>query len=355
MKQLITQEEWQSLSAESRHRINIAFMEEVKMKAEEIVISEETSQSLPTIIPKGGIVKPLVTPDEAVEAWKEYQQLKAKIIEASDIQKIQGRDFLKKSYWRKLEKFFGVSLECRSETSEDMEVAIRTLSEGGRKVIEYYPDGTAPEDYHLNDILLRTTRVFSARYRAIAPNGQYCEGDGYCDIWEKGYANSYHNARATAHTRAKNRAISDLVGGGEVSAEEITGEYRLEETSPKSPAPKKASPKPQTNKEFADELAGDDSQKPVSDHEIRLKMGTLILEMAAGGEKLAHNLTRLYSTFEKDGEVIVGKTNLEDLKSGWLASTYGKVKKAYEVWQTNKEAFWFETTPALKKIEELVK
>jgi hypothetical protein len=26
---------------------------------------------------------------------------------------------------------------------------------------------------------------------------------------------------ATAHTRAKNRAISDLVGAGEVSAEEI--------------------------------------------------------------------------------------------------------------------------------------
>ena len=30
-----------------------------------------------------------------------------------------------------------------------------------------------------------------------------------------------HDVYATAHTRAKNRAISDLVGGGEVSAEEM--------------------------------------------------------------------------------------------------------------------------------------
>jgi hypothetical protein len=30
-----------------------------------------------------------------------------------------------------------------------------------------------------------------------------------------------HNLIATAETRAKNRAISDLVGGGEVSAEEL--------------------------------------------------------------------------------------------------------------------------------------
>ena len=37
-----------------------------------------------------------------------------------------------------------------------------------------------------------------------------------------------HDILATAETRAKNRAISDLVGGGSVSAEEITKESVLE-------------------------------------------------------------------------------------------------------------------------------
>ena len=35
------------------------------------------------------------------------------------------------------------------------------------------------------------------------------------------FSNPENDVRGTAHTRAKNRAISDLIGAGEVSAEEI--------------------------------------------------------------------------------------------------------------------------------------
>jgi hypothetical protein len=64
--------------------------------------------------------------------------------------------------------------------------------------------------------------------RAVAPNGQYGDGDGYCSISEftgkRGNDPKLENSmRATATTRAKNRAIADLVGMGEVSAEEVTG------------------------------------------------------------------------------------------------------------------------------------
>jgi hypothetical protein len=57
--------------------------------------------------------------------------------------------------------------------------------------------------------------------RAIAPNGRSSVGVGMCSTSEKDYAAKEHDIYSTAHTRAKNRAISDLVGGGEVSAEEI--------------------------------------------------------------------------------------------------------------------------------------
>jgi hypothetical protein len=63
--------------------------------------------------------------------------------------------------------------------------------------------------------------------RAVAPNGQYGDGDGYCSSEEKrfrswrGKQKLENDLRTTATTRAKNRAIADLVGMGEVSAEEI--------------------------------------------------------------------------------------------------------------------------------------
>jgi hypothetical protein len=47
---------------------------------------------------------------------------------------------------------------------------------------------------------------------------------GACASNERRFAHLDHDVRATAHTRGKNRAIADLVGGGEVSAEELEGE-----------------------------------------------------------------------------------------------------------------------------------
>jgi len=73
--------------------------------------------------------------------------------------------------------------------------------------------------------------------RATAPNGRSVVGDGACSAAEKYRGRlrpTEHNVRSHAHTRAFNRAISNLVGFGEVSAEEI------EDTPP--PQARKASP-----------------------------------------------------------------------------------------------------------------
>ncbi len=151
-----------------------------------------------------GIVMPAVSAKEAIEAWKKYQALKEAIVEENDVQVIEGRKFLKKSYWRKVATFFNLTTEVVEERKEK----------------------------------LGKTFVWHFTVKATAPNGRFAIGVGSCDAFEKAFLrdgqyvdrfgkpakpNSIHNIRATAETRATNRAISNLVGAGEVSAEEVNG------------------------------------------------------------------------------------------------------------------------------------
>ncbi len=54
-----------------------------------------------------------------------------------------------------------------------------------------------------------------------APNGRQTEGVAICTSTEKKFAHPEHDVYTTCHTRAKNRAISDMIAAGEVSAEEM--------------------------------------------------------------------------------------------------------------------------------------
>ncbi len=155
---------------------------------------------------EAGIVRPAVTPEEALEAWGEYQDLKSKIVEPSDIQRIGKEDFLKKSYWRKVATFFNLQVECLKE-----------------------------EHFKEDGVL-----YFTVIHRARHPNGRFADGDGACDSSEKGMHKSFHNTRAIAMTRSWNRAVSNLVGGGEVSAEEVAAP--MGEATKPSDKPKKDTP-----------------------------------------------------------------------------------------------------------------
>lgn len=139
------------------------------------------------MITQNSIVMPAVTPQQAIESWEKYQALKEKVKTKDDIQTISDKEFLKKSYWRKIARFFNLSVEVVEE--------------------RYDRDG----DLH----------IFHFKARATAPNGAFVDGVGSCDSSEKGLAKSIHNTRTIAETRAWNRAVSNLVGGGEVSAEEV--------------------------------------------------------------------------------------------------------------------------------------
>jgi len=253
----------------------------------EIVISK------PEVVGINTISKPLVNVEDAIKAWEEYQGLSKAICTKADVQIIQGREFKKKSFWRKIDKFFGLSLELISEKEEVKNALIR-IQKGSKKEIEYYPLNSLPEIKDSKTEQVKKTFVFTVVYRATAPNGQYMDGDGACDTWEDGYADSYHNVRATAHTRAKNRAIADLVGFGEVSAEEIRPGNKYNSSPPQKPA---ASPSPSktevdaTNK-LEQEILTLVDEKKISDN-AKKKAIDYINAKHPNGKKVFHGLKNL--------------------------------------------------------------
>lgn len=137
--------------------------------------------------PQSLLIKPVASTNDIVEAWEDYQNLKAKLLNESDYQIISGKNCIKKSGWRKIQTAFSISDELMSEIRKDY------------------------KDYFVYEITVKT----------IAPNGRFAFGIGSCASNERKFAHVEHDTRSTAHTRAKNRAIADLVGGGDVSAEEM--------------------------------------------------------------------------------------------------------------------------------------
>ena len=142
-------------------------------------------------------------PSEFLVAFKEYRELQAAIDaempeQIMTINTSQGpKKFRKKGYWRACSKAFGVDCdEIVYENRIDL------------------PNGEF---------------CYEITVRAKDRTGRSGLGDGACDSSEKkGKQKTTHNVRSHAITRAKNRAISDLVGFGEVSAEEMIHDKEAE-------------------------------------------------------------------------------------------------------------------------------
>jgi hypothetical protein len=129
------------------------------------------------------------------QAIATYQAGLNAVLDESDVQSFTDRrggrhKFVKRSGWRKIALWCDLSLENRG-VEVDRDSAGKPLR----------------------------ARVVA---RASAPNGRYADGEGACDMGERPNM-SEHDMLATAATRAFNRAISNLVGLGAVSAEEVDG------------------------------------------------------------------------------------------------------------------------------------
>lgn len=167
---------------------------------------EETHALVPVADP--GSPLPVFSGEQMAEAFSAYRQLQATLDKAMPeaIMKIQGRLFRKKIYWRTVRTAFNLSVTMTTERRDERE------GDWGWLVT----------------------------YRAVAPNGKAADGDGACYASEKpgrGQATE-HNVRSHAHTRAFNRAVSNLVGFGEVSAEEADREERPRQSAPPPQQPR---------------------------------------------------------------------------------------------------------------------
>jgi len=191
----------------------------------EIAVIESSTATTPTTL------APLQTVDvEAAEAFmNNYQELVEALLDDTDYQDIITKEGVKKSKkksaWRKLATAFNIS-----------------------------------DDVVEKEIIRdECQRIISARYEVIAtlPNGRHGVGTGSASIFDKinkkdekeptpfelrkRFTNAEHDVISTAHTRAKSRAIADLIGAGEVSAEELEGMASKPKVKPKS-KPKASKP-----------------------------------------------------------------------------------------------------------------
>jgi len=140
--------------------------------------------------------------DQAQGAMRAYQEITRRMLDAHDWIGAPGEDesFVKRSGWSKISNAYNLSTEIlREEIDRD---------EAGEPIRAH------------------------AVVRATTVTGRFADGDGGCGINEPRFRNPTgrqkveHDLPATAVTRATNRAISNLVGFGQVSAEEVDADVR---------------------------------------------------------------------------------------------------------------------------------
>jgi hypothetical protein len=172
------------------------------------------------------IVVPPLEPEVIRQHFDKIQLLKRKLIDPeTDMIKIGSKPYILKSGWRKLAFAFNLSDEIVREEKE----------ERGDETIY---------------------RIWA---KVTAPNGRFVVAVGCASSKEREFTHEAHDPYALAATRSKNRAISDIIGLGEVSAEEMLGQKEegvmggqwwkqanVVEASPVEPKPAETKPAPAT-------------------------------------------------------------------------------------------------------------
>ena len=121
------------------------------------------------------VVKPLVSAQQAQEQWKAFEELKASLLVVDDYAEIKGKRYVKKSGFRKIAVFFGLSDTILGQERVNRE----------------------DESFY-----------WRITVQVSAPNGRTSIGVGICDSKEREFAHIEHDVYATAHTRAIPRSTA---------------------------------------------------------------------------------------------------------------------------------------------------
>jgi hypothetical protein len=206
------------MTDDTTHRSSVEVIDVEPHPDDDDAASDLTVADLtPALRATTALVTPAAPQEDIERAFTAYTALVEKLVDKrEDYQVIQGKQFMKKAGLRKLAVAFGVSFKI------------------DRWQHTYDADGR----------IVRSEFLVTA----TAPNGRFSDGYGACGVWDrctKHYANCKdnctkhcggreggcdgfnhyskpeHDVPATAETRAKNRAASDLFAMGQVTAEEV--------------------------------------------------------------------------------------------------------------------------------------
>ena len=128
--------------------------------------------------------------ENAKKMLETFKKIKKEILTSDDFVTVEGRTYIKRSGWKKIAMVFNISTRIidihRERFADNYIVAVKAEAVMGDKVAQDVGACSSEEFDHYSN--LHTTE---------------------------------HNIEATAVTRAIDRAISDVIGIGELSAEEI--------------------------------------------------------------------------------------------------------------------------------------
>ena len=215
------------------------FMNELKETAEESESSDDTVDVESEVVEKseiktadsedtGGIIRPVEDIDSVVEMYDQFEDIKKRLLDKDkDLTPISGSVHINKSGWRKIATAFNVTTEIRTK---------KTWSEDGLLHAEVEAVAIAPNNKSTSG--LGTCSSNESNFMVKLSNhpdfndpddsDRIIRVDGKWRVIPQPAEVNRHNLMAMAETRAKNRAISDLVGGGEVSAEEMEADFFLD-------------------------------------------------------------------------------------------------------------------------------
>jgi hypothetical protein len=182
---------------------------------------------------KSGLLELTASVDDIIERWNQFRKLDTLLLDESDYQETGSgknkKKFKKKSAFRKYATAYGINCKRIGKPQIDEKIDSET-----QRPLEYivhyyviafpfnnpnhYQDGEGVADgrekcqYEDKEYFDKTVQPWVKKIKHKCPPD--------CD-WRRHWSHWRHDIKTLAHTRAKNRAISDLVGSGEVSFEEM--------------------------------------------------------------------------------------------------------------------------------------
>lgn len=191
--------------------------------------------------------------DQQEKLAQAYEKACRALLAPSDVQKEGKREFKKKSAWGKLARHFSIDTELLGVVGEwtedpdgtrqyEAEARVRGIAPWGQATDEVGACDTRESRFYLTGPLCPSCGGSMWNNREKDWGGDYgCKDKGCGTVLEPGQYDpeevgvgeripnptarmkAVHDCKATAVTRARNRAISDLIAWGEVTWEEVQG------------------------------------------------------------------------------------------------------------------------------------